>query len=209
MKVWTVLLGTLSFCLLWFLGWEAWGIYDARSRTDALFEPYRGPLDLHWSDLDPAKQEVLLAVLDPEFQSHQGIDFAIGITIPERLADRLYFESVTPGFAGFERKLIAFFVITPLVSKEVQLTAFLDLADFGSHKGKEIKGFPEASRFFFREGVRTISLEQFSRLAVLLKDPARYPMNSDANWAEIDRLKAYWRGECPPPPGKAPSLAHC
>lgn len=209
MKVWTVLLGTLSFCLLWFLGWEAWSIYDARARTDDLFEPYRVTPELRWADLDPAKQDVLLAVVDPEFQTHQGIDLATGITIPERLADRLYFESVTPGFARFERKLISFFVITPLVSKEVQLNALLDLADFGTHNGTELRGFPEASRFFFREGVRTISLEQFSRLAVLLKDPERYPMNSDANWAEIDRLKAFWRGECPPPPGKAPSLAHC
>jgi len=180
LKLKTLIFGPILFCLLWFLGWEAYAIWDARQKTSAVFEALArdGRVQVAWDDLSAEQQDILLKVEDPKFMTHKGVDLqtpgAGPSTITEALAKALYFETITPGFFEIEHRLIAFFVIDPKVSKQTQLDAFLNLAAFGRHNGRAITGFDEAARVFFAKPLRNLTRFEFVQLVAMLAGPDRY-----------------------------------
>ena len=202
MKLKTLLFGSVSFVFLWFLGWEAWGIWDAREKTATIFAPYRSASTGGWDRLRPDQQEMLLAVVDPGFFGHRGLDMRTpgggGQTVTQILADHLYVARVTPGFFRLESGLISFFVIDPLVAKEVQLNAFLTVVDMGTRSDVVVTGFQDAARIYFRAPLRDLSPEQFARLVAMVRDPVLFAMSSDANWERTDRIMALTEGRCAP-----------
>ena len=200
MKLRTLILGSLLFCLLWFMGWEAWAVFDARQRTQQLFAPFGAEeqLDLTWNDLSHEKQNILIQVEDPAFFSHRGVDMrtpgAGGATITQALAKRLYFEKFTPGFAKIEQSLIALLVIDPVVAKEVQLNAFLSVAYFGD----DVEGFSDAARSYFGKSIQNLDRPEFIRLVGALVGPNHYKPGTPANEARAVRIARFLRGECAP-----------
>lgn len=197
MKLHTLILGTLSFCLLWFLGWEAWGIFDARRNAPDVFATYETGDGVGWADLTARQQDLVLLVEDPKFWTHHGVDVetpgAGRQTITQFLASRLFVEKFMPGFLDVEASLAALMVIDPLVSKETQLNAYLELADFG-----EVEGFDEASRVFFRQPVSDLNEQNFIRLIAVLLDPERYQPGLEANTLRMARIIRLARGACAP-----------
>ena len=199
MSLRTLLFGTFTFILLWFLGWQAWSIYSARARTDSVFAPFRGTGS--WDALAPDKQAMLLAAQDAGFFGHHGVDWrtpGTGRTITEALAERLYVGDISPGISRLEATLIAVFVIHPLVDKRTQLDAYLATAAMGTHDGQPVTGLGNAARAYFRAPVDGLSPSQFARLVAMLEDPDRHTMNSEANWQRTDRILALAAGECQP-----------
>jgi membrane carboxypeptidase/penicillin-binding protein PbpC len=91
--------------------------------------------------------EMLLAVEDPDFYTHNGMDRATpeaGITtITQNLVKRMYFENFEPGVAKLRQTLIAVFALDPLVPKETQLVLFINIAPMGRQGDKRIRGFAD------------------------------------------------------------------
>jgi len=204
MKLRTLILGTLSFCLLWFLGWEAWAVYDARQKTAAIFAPFQDgtALEMTWDDLSERQQNILLTVEDPRFFHHGGVDIqtpGAGITtITQALAKRLYFEKFTPGFAKIEQSLIAMMVINPLVTKDVQMNTFLNVAYFGTDDGDQIIGFRHAARRYIGIPINEMSDLAFVRLVAMLIGPDTYKPGSAPHEQRTGRIMALLRGDCAP-----------
>lgn len=198
MKLRTLILGSLMFCLLWFLGWEAWAVYSARKKTAEIFALYNGDLALRWADLSQEQQEILIRVEDPAFFAHRGIDMrtpGAGITtITQAIAKRLYFEKYTPGFAKIEQSLIALMVIDPAISKEKQLDTFLNVAYFG----QGVVGFDAAARRHFGKPAKALDRPEFIRLVGALIGPNTYRPGSPQSEARAVRIAAMLRGDCAP-----------
>lgn len=210
MSLRTLLFGTFSFLLFWFLGWMAWSIYAARVAAPDAFGPYER--SGAWAALTPSQQAMVLAVEDPSFFDHQGLDRTtpgVGATIAQRLAEWLYEGSASPGISRAEHALIAFFVITPLADKTTQLDAYVSVAPLGSRDGNALKGFADAANAYFRTPLRQISDNQFARLLAMAENPQRYAMNSDANWERVRRIEAMMDGDCVPLDARDVHLMGC
>ena len=210
MSLRTLLFGTFSFLVLWFLGWMAWSIYAARTAVPETFAPFAGTGA--WSSLTASQQAMVLAVEDPAFFDHQGLDGStpgVGATIPQRLAEWLFEGSASPGITNAEHALIAFFVITPLVDKSTQLNAYGATAPLGRRDDAPVHGFERAARVYFRSSLGQISDNQFARLIAMVEDPEMYPMNSDANWERVRRIEAMLDGDCAPLGPQDTSLEGC
>ena len=74
----------------------------------------------------------MLTVQDPKFYEHSGYDFTTpgaGVTtITQAMTKYLYFKKFTKGFKKIEQTLIAWLAITPMVTKDEQLTVFINTA---------------------------------------------------------------------------------
>ena len=201
MRLWTLISGTLMFCLLWFLGWETWAVIKARGQTEAVFARFADAAP-RWDDLSPKWQATLIAVEDPNFMTHRGVDiFAAGagpFTVTEMLSRTLYFERFTPGFAEIEQSLIALLVIDPKIAKADQATAFLHLARFRDPAGQDIIGFPTAARAFFGRPLTELRYWEFVSLVAAVIAPYEMRPNTPANRLRVDRILALMRGECAP-----------
>ena len=210
MSLRTLVFGTFSFVLLWFVGWMAWSIFAARASLPQVFAPHlRSDA---WAELTPAQQAMVLRVEDPGFYDHLGVDWSTpgaGASIPERLAEWLFEGSASPGITRAEHALIAAFVITPLTSKEAQLNAYVSAVPLGVRDDVQILGFPMAAEVYFRTPLAALSQNQFARLVALVEDPAEFAMNSDANWERVDRIEALMRGDCAPASASDTRLVAC
>lgn len=128
----------------------------ARRDTPALVKEawQRYGKDLTLSDLTVRRKYVLLAVEDPAFYRHHGVDLhtpgAGMTTITQGLVKLLYFPGgFKQGIAKIRQTLIAQYALDALVSKDEQLALLLNLAYMGSRDGKPIHGFADAARFYF------------------------------------------------------------
>ena len=97
-----------------FLGYEAFAVARAQARTPAVFAPYADrPLSLE--AFGKRRTAMLLAVEDPEFWTHRGVDYATPgqgrTTMTQGLVKFLYFDHFQPGFAKIEQSLIAWAVL--------------------------------------------------------------------------------------------------
>lgn len=203
------------FCVLWFLGWEAYAVWDARQNTSEIFSEFgdKTALSIQWSDLTARKQEILLKIEDPKFFTHKGLDFethGVGTsTITQVLARALYFEKFTPGFTEIEQSLIAFFVIDPLISKEMQLTAYLNIADFGEHGGQKLQGFDPAARVFMGKPVDELTNLQFIQLMAVLLEPSTMAPGAPESLKRAAKIEAYVTGKCSPRSRRDVTYDHC
>ena len=170
------------------------------------FAPYRadsGDL-LRWGDLTEWQQDTLILIEDPAFFEHSGVDMATpgaGLTsIPQAITKKLFFEDFQPGFAKIEQSLIAHFVVAPNVSKEDQLTAFLNVVYLGRRDGQAVYGFRNAADVFFGKSVADLEPDEFLRLTGALVAPRTYApvAGNSASDERLARLQRYVAGDCAP-----------
>ncbi|WP_440980751.1 transglycosylase domain-containing protein [Shinella sumterensis] len=212
---------TFSLLLVAFVSlafYEGWRVWVAHQRVDALFAPYRSVENsgiLRWHDLTSWQQKALIQVEDPGFFQHNGVDMwtaGAGLTsITQAITKRLFFEQFRPGFAKIEQSLIARYVISPNVSKEDQLTTFLNVAYLGESNGKAIVGFPMAARAYFNKDVADLNDTEFLRLVGALLAPRTYPPipgNRDSD-VRLSRLQHYVAGVCKPTANGDVTLSTC
>jgi membrane peptidoglycan carboxypeptidase len=190
--------------LLLLAGYEGVQVLRAKSNTPAALASVAArPIRL--ADLPQARRDMLLAVEDPGYYRHHGVDFATPgagmTTITQGLVKRLYFPGgFKPGFAKIEQSLIAWAVLDRAVSKDEQLEIFINHASFGSAQGQQINGFDEASRTIYGRALPELSDREYLSLVAMLigpneLDPRVHPKE---NARRVDRIEAMLAGKCKP-----------
>jgi len=193
----------MAFAAVALLFYEGVALYRAQQRTPTILaEAAKGELTL--ADLPARRRAMLLLVEDPGFHRHRGLDFSTpgqGMTnLTQSLVKIFYFDTFEPGFAKLEQSLIARFVLDPAMSKEAQLSAFLNHARFGHFRRRPVIGFADAARTYYGRDFGALDDRQFLGLVAMLMapnalDPVRRP---EANAERVRRIEALLAGRCEP-----------
>jgi membrane peptidoglycan carboxypeptidase len=190
--------------LLLLAGYEAVQVFRAKARTPAALASVAArPRRL--ADVPEKRRAMLLAVEDPGFYRHHGIDLSTPgagwTTITQSLVKHLYFpDGFKPGFAKIEQSLIAWWVLDPAVSKDEQLEIFVNHASFGTIDGRDVIGFADAARTFYARPIAELSDRELLSLVAMLigpneLDPRTHPRE---NARRTDRIEALLAGRCKP-----------
>ena len=197
----SILLGALFLAVLLY---QSARVLHARSVVQ---ERFASVLDVSPTALSLIAEEriaQLIKIEDPEFYTHDGVDFktaGAGVTtIPQALAKRLFFKEFTPGWRKIEQTLIARFAISPFISKEDQLAAFLEAAYLGRCNTEPVIGFSAAAQCYYGKPLFTLTDDEFLGLAAMLIGPNRYhPVNNpQQHFNRVARIKNYLSDTCAP-----------
>ncbi|MBI2212119.1 MAG: transglycosylase domain-containing protein [Acidobacteria bacterium] len=149
-------------------------------------------------------ERMLLAVEDPRFYEHHGVDFRTPgsgwTTISQALVKVLYFDGFRPGaLAKAEQSLLAL-GFDSAVSKRAQLDLFWNLAYFGRAGDEDVIGFPRAAMVYFGRDVRALERREYLALVAMLIAPNR--LSPDRHFAEnaerVGRIERLLAGKCRP-----------
>jgi membrane peptidoglycan carboxypeptidase len=188
----------LTGALVW-MAWIWWRTPEiVRGAETSIAEP------LDPAELPPGRIDDLLAVEDPAFRTHSGIDLSTPgagwTTITQGLAKDLYFDAFRPGpLAKLEQSLAAL-VLDARTSKDRQLRLFLSRAYLGEIPAGSVNGFAAAARVWIGKDVRQLDRREFLSLVAMVIGPNAYgiadqPKRNAERLARIERLLA---GECRP-----------
>jgi membrane peptidoglycan carboxypeptidase len=173
----------------------------ARKSTPALVQEAwrRYGRHLTLSDLSLHRRSVLLAVEDPAFFRHHGVDLetpgAGMTTITQGLVKLLYFPGgFKQGIAKVRQTLIAQYALDALVSKDEQLELLLNMAYMGSRDGKPVHGFAEAAQSHFGKDFRALSDAEFQSLVAMLIAPNHLSPGTHAHAERMRHIDAYLSG---------------
>ena len=183
--------------------YEVGAVLYARAKTSEILERVSAR-EIRLSSVPPRRIRMLLAVEDPGFFRHRGIDFDTPgqgmTTMTQSLAKFLYFRRFTSGIDKPELMLVSRFALDPAVSKREQLEIFLNYASFGTFRGRPVIGFAAAARTFYGRDLSQVSDRQFlSLIAMLISPNSLDPLrHREANAERTDRIVAYLSGRCRP-----------
>jgi monofunctional glycosyltransferase len=185
-------------------GYESWRVMSARAGVETVFSAFESSpaLQVRPADVGERHLAMLLAVRDPDFESHHGLAlFGAGArlaTISQDLAKSLFPSPLPPGFARLEQGLIAWAAIDPSISKERQLTAYLNLTGFDQVDGHPVQGFGEAARVYFDKPVADLDDDQFLALVAMWPKPGMVNLRTrpEANADRVARLRRLLAGTC-------------
>lgn len=155
-------------------------------------------------DLTNRQIEILIKVQDPGFWDHGGIDLSTpgaGLTtITQAIVKKLYFENFKPGIAKIKQSLIAKFIVNDLISKDDQLTLFINTMYFGMVDAKPITGLQSAAKAYFRQPVSMLTEEQYISLIAMLIMPGTFHIIEHPEWNRdrTNRIKALVAGKYKP-----------
>ncbi len=195
-----VLIGLASFGWLAGKGWRDARVAapDLAKQADALIADGKG-----WQMLGPVRRKWLLAVEDPTFESHEGIDLTTpgaGITtITQSLSKRVAFDEFKPGIAKLRQTAFAM-SLERVLTKEQILALWLDTLEMGAGAQGWITGFEKASLEVFGQEPSKISDDEFLTLVAVLVAPSRYSMSlsDDLTMERVRRIKRLIAGDCAP-----------
>lgn len=184
--------------------WYANDIRLARQQTPTLVAAalQQYGTELTSAELSPARKAMLLAVEDPTFLHHHGVDLATPgasmTTITQGLVKLLYFQQgFQPGIAKIRQTLIAQYALDALSSKDEQLL-FLNMSYLGTVNGQAIHGFANAARTYFGKEFASLNDEEFLALVGMLISPNHLKPGTSASVERVQRISAYLRGELRP-----------
>ncbi len=158
---------------------------------------------LRFEDLPEQWRATLIAVQDPGFFEHSGVDFftpgAGWLTISQELAVQHMGRRFKNRFSALE-KIIVGIVLNRRLDKHAQLALYLNTASFGQHHGEALRGFRQAANAWFARPVRALDDAQFTALVgALLAPQTLHPVNhAQASQARVARIARYLSGECQP-----------
>lgn len=195
----------VALLLVGLVGYGAKGYWDAlsdaeglRARADAVIAQGRGG-----DSLGAAHRAILLAVEDPNFSTHPGVDFSTpgaGLTtITQSAAKRLAFEEFHPGIGKIRQTGYALGLESRL-SKEQILALWLDTVEMGNGPIGWMVGFHSASSSIYGRSPAELTEAEFIRLTAVLIAPASYDLvRSDAKLDErAARIRRLVAGVCAP-----------
>ena len=189
-----ILLGALIWmALLW---WRTPGIVREAEATIA------EPVDP--SELPTGRIEDLLAVEDPAFRSHHGVDVSTPgagwTTITQGLAKDLYFDEFRPGRLAKLEQSLAALVLDARTSKDRQLRLFLGRAYLGEAPTGSVNGFAPAARVWLGKDVRQLDRREFLSLVAMVIGPNEYELGDhpERNAERVARIERLLAGECRP-----------
>jgi membrane peptidoglycan carboxypeptidase len=151
------------------------------------------------ADLSTERLNILLAIEDPLFFQHHGVDLATPgagmTTVSQGLVKLLYFpDGFHQGIAKVRQTLIAQYAFDALVPKDEQLALLLNIAYLGHSNGGEIRGFPAAAQRYFGKEFSDLSDAEFTSLVAMLIAPNVYAPGSPAHTQRMRRIQAYLSG---------------
>ena len=145
-----------------------------------------GKFEIYGHDLSKRQVEILLKVQDPRFYNHRGIDLSTpgaGLTtITQAIVKKLYFKNFKSGIAKIKQSLIARFVVNDLISKDDQITLFINMMYFGRVDGKPVIGLESAANAYYREPVKRLNEEQYISLIAMLVMPGTFHILDHPEW---------------------------
>lgn len=155
------------------------------------------------SDLSPVQRTMLLAVEDPTFTRHHGVDLetpgAGMTTLTQGLVKLLYFpDGFHPGIAKIRQTLIAQYALDAMVSKDDQLLLFLNICYLGNENGQSIRGYANAARVYFGKEFSDITDDEFLSLVAMHIGPNALKPGTTANEERVQRIKRYLSGQYQP-----------
>lgn len=158
-------------------------------------DEFEKPVDSSYSQLSleqypKALINMLLLVEDQSFFQHSGVDFA---EIARVIRDTVVYDKPIRGASTITQQLIK----NTLLSREQTLTRkskeilmallfeysfdktfilqrYLNTVYMGQKGNLEVRGFAQASQFYFHKSVDTLTLEEMATLVSLLKGPSYY-----------------------------------
>lgn len=167
-----------------------------------LAQEYQGT-GITTADLPPAWLNALIAVEDPAFFEHAGVDFhtkgAGWTTITQGLV-KLNYPGPMRGPYGKARQSLIALALNHALDKELQLTLFLNTAYLGQVDGRPVRGFQEAAEQYYGLDFEELTLDQFLSLVAMLPAPGKLdPIdNAVANRERVRRIHALLAGRCSP-----------
>ncbi|WP_321495056.1 biosynthetic peptidoglycan transglycosylase [uncultured Desulfobacter sp.] len=175
--------------------------HDTRSLVETALKRYGAELTI--TDLSPSRKSMLIAIEDPTFYHHHGVDLTTPgagmTTITQGLVKLLYFpEGFRQGIAKIRQTLIAQYALDALVSKDEQMRLFLNSSYLGTVDNREIHGFQCAARVYFHKEFSTISDDEFLSLVAMLIGPNALKPGTEANTERVLRIKKYLSGQYKP-----------
>lgn len=153
--------------------------------------------------LPPRWVEAFLAVEDPAFYSHHGVDLhtpgAGWTTITQGLV-KIHFPGPYKGPIGKTLQSLRALVLDSAMTKDEQLTLALNTANFGQDGDRWIVGFPDAARTYYGRPLQELSDDQFLGLVAMLIapdtfHPRRHP---EAHAERVKRIQALVAHRCRP-----------
>lgn len=146
---------------------------------------------------------MLLAVEDPTFYRHHGVDLetpgAGMTTLTQGVVKLLYFpDGFHPGIAKIRQTLIAQYVLDAMVSKDGQLLLFLNICYLGNEHGQAIHGYANAARIYFGKEFSAITDDEFLSLIAMHIGPDALKPGTAANTERVQRIKRYLSGQNQP-----------
>lgn len=191
-------------------------IYSARKYTHEIISidieraQWRYPngkiqkFDIFSHELSRRQKKILIKVQDPGFYQHNGIDLSTpgaGLTtITQAIVKKLYFEHFTPGIAKVKKSLIARFVVDGLISKDDQLTLFINTMYFGKVGEKPVAGIKSAAAAYYRQPVDKLTEDQYISLIAMIVMPGTFHIIDHPDWNgdRTNRIKALIAGNYKP-----------
>ena len=201
---------------LFAMGWIVVTCAIAWTKTPARFSLAMARTDyqIHSRSIPRDRLHILLAVEDPGFFEHIGVDLrtpGAGLTtITQALAKTLYFDEFRPGIAKVRQTLCAM-VLDRRIDKWAQLDLFVNSAYLGTVDGREIRGFADGAETFFGRPFEELSRVEFISLVAVLPAPnALNPIaHPDANALRTRRIERMLSGQCQPSHLRDVYLADC
>jgi membrane peptidoglycan carboxypeptidase len=200
-------IGVIAFSLLLFVGTAAyrwWDVVTARREAPrlvaaALEEAAQRGSVLKISDLTARREAVLLAIEDPAFRKHHGVDFSTPgagwTTITQGLVKLLYFpEGFKAGIAKIRQILIAEYALDAVISKDEQLTLYLNITYLGNHDGKMVRGYAEGARIYYQKNFQDLSEREFISLVGMTISPNDLIPGTKQSAERVEAVERYLSG---------------
>lgn len=156
------------------------------------------------NDLSQWQLYVLLAVEDPDFYHHSGVDFktpGAGLTtITQGLVKLFYFEDFKPGIAKLKQSVIARFALNMLTSKNDQLTLFINYVNLGEIDGKNVAGLDNAALGYYRKSLSQLNNDEYISLIAMIIAPENFHIinHKKQNMERCERIKKVLAGTYKP-----------
>ncbi len=180
-------------------------VRSARRGTPALVAAAssRYGAQVNLADLSAQRKAMLLAIEDPAFMRHHGVDLAAPgagmTTITQGLVKILYFpEGFDPVFDKIRQTLIAQYALDALVSKDDQVALFLNISYLGNKNGKPVHGFAQGARNYFGKDFAALNDTEFVSLVAMLIGPNYFKLGSPAHDERMKLVQAYLAGRYQP-----------
>ncbi len=192
--------------LIVLFAYESFAVAEARQSTPELFRALlteeNAPLRL--TDIPSTRIQQLLAIEDPNFHHHHGVDLSTPgagmTTITQGMVKYLYFDHFKPGFLKIEQTLIAWLAVNALIDKDDQLTVFINTAYLGTDDGVEVRGFSMAARHYYGKPFELLTDDEYLSLVAMLIGPNAFSIKTHPgiNRERVKLIKRVLSGEYKP-----------
>ena len=197
--------GAGALALVLAVGYYVNEVRAARAETPSLVSEAgkRFGARLKLTDLSKERQAMLLAIEDPAFTRHHGVDLetpgAGMTTITQGLVKLMYFpDGFKQGIAKVRQTLIAQYALDSLVSKNDQMQLFLNICYLGSKNGQSVHGYVAAAQAYFGKSFAELTDEEFLSLVAMHIAPDNLKPGTPENMQRVQRIRAYLSGKYQP-----------